>query len=121
MLHPEFSHYALIGAVATLMVALTPAAALAGDAMLMKKSVTVRVADLNPSRAADAAALYARIRNAAADACSEGFTAFAADGSTPDRDCIVTAVAVAVDSLKSPLVTAIHQRTVGPAVGRAGM
>ena len=43
MLRPEFSRYALLSGVATLMVALAPVAAQADDAPLIQKSVTVRV------------------------------------------------------------------------------
>ena len=99
MLHAEFSRHALAGAVATLLVALTPVAAHANDA-LIQKSVTVRVSDLDLSRPADAAALTARIRRAAEQVCGDGLSAAAPTYSPPDRDCVINAVTQAVNSLK---------------------
>ncbi len=120
MLRPEFSRYALLSGIATLMVALAPVAAQANDAPLVQKSVTVRVSDLDPSRAADASKLYARIRRAAEDACGDGLSAGAPIGSPPDRDCVLNAVATAVNTLKQPLLTAIYQRDSRLAGNRAG-
>ena len=120
MLRPEFSCYALLSSVATLMVALAPAAAQANDAALIQKSVTVRVSDLDPSRPVDAARLYARIRRAADNACSDGLSTAAPFGSPVDRECVLNAVATAVTALKQPLLTAMYQRDAALASGRTG-
>lgn len=100
MLHPEFSRYVLASAVATLLVALAPVAAQANDSLLIQKSVTVPVSDLDLSRPADAAVLNARIRRAAEQACSDVINAMVPTGSTPDRDCVLDAVTRAVNSIK---------------------
>ena len=120
MLRPEFSRYALLSSVATLMVALAPAAAQANDAALIQKSVTVRVSDLDPTQPADASKLYARIRRAAENACGDGLMIDAPIASPPDRECVLNAVANAVSALKQPLVTAMYRRDAGLASGRAG-
>jgi len=111
MLRPEFSRYALLSGVATLMVALAPAAAQAN---------TVRVSDLDLSSPADASKLYARIRRAAENACGDGLSADAPIGSPPDRECVLNAVAGAVNALRQPLLTAIYQHDSGLAHSRAG-
>ncbi len=100
MFHPEFSRYALTSAVATLLVALAPVAAQANEALLIRKSVTVPVSDLDLSRPSDAAALNARIRRAAEQVCGDGISAAAPSYSPPDRDCVLNAVMQAVNSLK---------------------
>ena len=100
MLHPEFSRYALTSAVATLLVALAPVAAQANDALLVRKTVLVPVADLDLSKPAGAAALNVRIRRAAEQACGDGLSAAAPTYSPPDRDCVNDAVTRAVESLK---------------------
>jgi UrcA family protein len=120
MLRPEFSRYALLSGVATLMAALAPVAAQANDAPMIQKSVTVRVSDLDPSRPDDASKLYARIRRAADNACGDGLTADAPIGSPPDRECVRNAVAAAVSALKQPLVTAMYQHDSRLAGSRAG-
>ena len=100
MLHPEFSRYSLVTTAAALLVALAPIAAQADDALLIQKSVTVPVSDLDLSRPADAATLTARIRRAAEQACGDGVSAAAPTYSPPDRDCVLNAVTQAVNSLK---------------------
>ena len=100
MLHPEFSRYALVTTAAALLVALAPVAAQANDALLVQKSVTVPIADLDLSRPSDAATLTARIRRAAEQVCGDGVSAAAPTYSPPDRDCVLNAVTQAVNSLK---------------------
>jgi UrcA family protein len=100
MLHPQFSRNALTSTVATLLVALAPVAAHANDALLVRKSVVVPVADLDLSKPAGAAALNVRIRRAAEQACGVGISPAAPTYSPPDRDCINDAVTRAVESLR---------------------
>lgn len=100
MLHPELSRYALVTAAAALLVAMAPVAAQANEALLIRKSVTVPVSDLDLSRPVDAAALNARIRRAAEQVCGDGVSAAAPTYSPPDRDCVLDAVTQAVNSLK---------------------
>jgi UrcA family protein len=100
MFHPEFSRHALMSTAAALLVALAPVAAQANEALLIQKSVTVPVADLDLSRPADAAALNDRIRRAAERVCGDGINAAAPAAAPLDRDCVLDAVTQAFNSLK---------------------
>jgi len=100
MLHPGISRNALTSAAATLLVALAPVAAHASEALLVRKSVLVPVADLDLSKPADAATLNVRIRRAAEQACGDGLSPAAPTYSPPDGDCVNDAVTRAVESVK---------------------
>jgi len=100
MLHPEFPRAALLSAMAALLVTLSPVAAQAGDAAMIRKSVTVNVADLDLKRPADVKTLHLRIRRAAAEACSDGFVATATRAADPDRDCMAVAIADALQKFR---------------------
>lgn len=100
MLHPEFSRTALIGAVATLLVAISPVAAQANESLMVRKSLVVPVADLDLSRPADAVTLHKRIHRAAEQVCGDGLSAAAPMATPPDADCVRAAVTEAVNSLK---------------------
>jgi UrcA family protein len=84
------------------------------------KSATVRIADLNLSLPADAAALYQRIRRAARNVCGDGLAGGSPLASSLDWDCVRDAVASAVTRVNQPLLTAVHQRNGGTAPTRAG-
>jgi UrcA family protein len=101
-------------------VAFIACAGLAGNALAGptgsapdRVSVSVGVGDLNLAAEAGAASALSRIHNAARSIC--GTAPDAKDlGRTADyRDCMTAAIAPAVASLNSPLVTALY-------TGRAG-
>jgi UrcA family protein len=100
MLRPEISRSLLVGTFAALVIALAPAAASAGDAALVRKSVTVRVADLDLRRPADARKLQQRIRRAAEIACSDGFAPGSPGALEPDRECVAAAISNALARLQ---------------------
>ena len=100
MLHPKFPRTALIGGIALGLVALAPVAVQANDSAMIRKSVTVQVSDLDLNKPADAATLRQRIRRAAAEACSDNFGASPLGSSEPDRDCMASAIANALESVK---------------------
>jgi len=110
MLHPKFPRNALIGGFALGLVALAPVAAQAGDSAMIRKSVAVRVSDLDISKPADAVTLQQRIRRAAAEACSDSIGAGPARSSDPDRDCMASAIANALESVKPSNVTYTEAR-----------
>lgn len=101
----------LLGAAAAAAPAIASAAAPAaspGDTITESK--VVRYNDLDLSKPADAARLYARIRNAAARVCPS------ISGDVPQRDCFDAAVAAAVTRVNKPLLSARHQQHAhGPA------
>jgi len=99
MLRPEISRSLLVGPLAALMIALAPAGASADETAMIRKSVTVRVADLDLSKPTDTARLQQRIRRAAAIVCSDGFNPGA-----PDRDCMANAIATAIADVKTAAV-----------------
>lgn len=105
MLHPKIPRVALLSGVAALLVTLSPVAAQAGDTAMIRKSVTVRISDLDLTRAADVTALHVRLHRAAAQACSDGFGAGSPRASDPDRDCMAVAIANALETIKPPAVT----------------
>ncbi len=100
MLRPEISRSLLVSPLAALMIALAPAGASADEAATIQKSVTVRVSDLDLNKPADAARLQQRIRRAAAIACSDGLTPGSPGASEPDYDCMASAIANALASVK---------------------
>jgi len=107
MLRPEISRSLLVSPIAALMIALAPAGASAGETAMIQKSVTVRVSDLDLNRPADAAKLQQRIRRAAAIACSDGLIPGSPGASDPDRDCVASAVANAIASVKPATVAQV--------------
>jgi UrcA family protein len=112
MLHPVISRTLLCASLSTLLFTAVPGAAGAADAATIQKSVTVRVADIDLSTPAGAATFYRRVRDAAYRVCDAGWSV--------DRECVKNAVAAAVSRVDQPLVTALHQRSAGSAVIRAG-
>jgi UrcA family protein len=100
MLRPEISRSLLVSPLAALMIALAPAGASADETVMIRKSVTVRVADLDLNKPADAARFQQRIRRAAAAACSDGLTPDSPGASEPDRDCMANAIATALANVK---------------------
>jgi UrcA family protein len=96
--------------------AFTPGAASAAgaaDAASIEKSITVRISDIDLSTPAGAATFYRRVRDAAHRVCNAGWST--------DRACEKNAVAAAVSRVDRPLVTALHLRSAGSAVTRAGV
>ena len=95
----------LLGAAAAVAPAIVSAAA-PGESTgaTITESKVVRFCDLDLSKPADAARLYARIRNAAARVCPSSW------GDSPQRDCYDAAVAAAVARVNMPLLSARHQQ-----------
>ena len=122
MLHPIVPRTLLCSSLATLMITLAPGAANASDAATatIRKSIAVRISDLDLSRPADAATLYRRIRRAAERVCGDGLSSGSPIAAEPQRDCMQNAIADAVAALKQPLVTAAYLRNGGVAASRAG-
>ncbi|MDE2220300.1 MAG: UrcA family protein [Gammaproteobacteria bacterium] len=104
MLRPEISRSLLVGPLAALLVALAPAGASADESAMIRKSVSVRVTDLDLSRPADAARLQQRIRRAAVAVCSDGLVPGSPAASEPDRDCMASAIVNALASVGSATV-----------------
>lgn len=101
----------LLGAAAAVAPAIASAAA-PGESTgaTITESRVVRYCDLDLSKPADAARLYARIRHAAARVCPSSW------GDSPQRDCYDAAVAAAVARINKPLLSARHQQHAhGPA------
>lgn len=101
----------LLGVAAAVAPTITSAAApAASPADTITESKLVRYYDLDLSKPADAARLYARIRHAAARVCPSSW------GDSPQRDCYDAAVAAAVAHVNKPLLSARHQQHAhGPA------
>ncbi len=118
MLHPEIPRTLLWSPLVTLMIALAPVGANASETAMIRKSVTVRVSDLDLKQPADAAKLYQRIRRAAERACGDGLTGGSPLAQPVDRDCVLNAIAHAVAAVDRPLLTTIYQRTAGAAPAR---
>ena len=101
----------LLGAAAAVAPAIASAAAPAaspGDKITQSTVVSFR--DLDLSKPADAARLYARIRHAAARVCPSRWE------DQPQRGCYDAAVAAAVARINKPLLSARHQQHAhGPA------
>ena len=123
MLHPAVSKSLLWSSLAALMISAAPGAATAADndAAIIIKSTTVRIADFNLNRPADAAALYRRIRRAADLVCSDGPAGATLPGSLPQGECVQTAVASAVTRVNQPLLTEVYLRHGGTVANRAGV
>jgi UrcA family protein len=94
----------LIGAAA----AFAPAIASAGYSdspnSVISSSRVVRFHDLKLDQAGDVAALYARIRHAAAEVCRSSAA------SSMQRDCYEEAIATAVERVNNPSLKAYHER-----------
>lgn len=124
MSHPDVSRTLLWSSFAALTLCAAPGAATAAaadnDAAVVMRSATVRIADLNLSLPADAAALYQRIRRAARNVCGDGLAGGSQPASSLDWDCVREAVASAVTRVNQPLLTAMHQRNGGTAPTRSG-
>lgn len=118
MLHPVISRTLLCASLSTLLFTAVPGAASAAgaagaaDAATIQTSVTVRVSDIDLSTPAGARTFYRRVRDAAYRVCDAGWSV--------DRECVNNAVAAAVSRVDRPLVTALHRRSAGSAVNRAG-
>jgi UrcA family protein len=117
MLHPAIPRTSITpllacSALAATLLALAPGAAHADDSFYVQKAVHVRVADPGAANAADAAVLYARLREASRRVCD--------NGATIDYDCAQRALSGAVQTLDLPEVTRLHQRRTGTAAGRTG-
>ena len=100
----------LLGAAAAAPAIASAAAPVASPGDKITQSTVVRYYDLDLSKPADAARLYARIRHAAARVCPSSW------GDSPQRDCYDAAVAAAVARINKPLLSARHQQHAhGPA------
>jgi UrcA family protein len=73
----------------------------------------VRFQDLNLTSVQGVRVLYGRIRNAASDVCEPLETTGSRIPSAAWRRCLAQAIAGAVRSIDSPLLTAYHQRQLG--------
>jgi UrcA family protein len=102
----------LIGAAAAFAPAIASAAYSDSPNSVIATKV-VRFNDLKLDQSGDVAALYARIRHAAAQVCSSG------PGSATQRDCFEKAIATAVARVNNPSLTAYHEHRAG-GVTRAG-
>ena len=122
MLHPAVSRTMLWSSLAALMISVAPGTATAAenDAAIVIKSTTVRIADLDLSVPANAAALYRRIRRAAELVCGDGPASAALPGAIPQGECVQNAVASAVTRVNQPLLTDVYLRHGGVAASRAG-
>lgn len=95
----------LLGTAAAVAPAIASAAAPAASAAdTITESKVVRYYDLDLSKPADAARLYARIRHTAAQVCPSTW------GDSPQRECFDAAVAAAVAHVNKPLLSARHQQ-----------
>ena len=95
----------LLGAAAAVAPGIASAAApAASPGAMITESKVVRYYDLDLSKPADAARLYARIRHAAARVCPSSW------GDTPQSDCYDAAVAAAVARVNKPLLSTRHQQ-----------
>ena len=101
----------LLGAAAAVAPAIASAAApVASPGDTITQSTVVSFHDLDLSKPADAARLYARIRQAAARVCPSRWE------DLPQRGCYDEAVAAAVARINKPLLSARHQQHAhGPA------
>ena len=80
------------------------------------RQVEVSYKDLDLGHFADAQKLYARISNAAHDACRQRGTLFR---SSIYRDCVGKAVDGAVHTVSNEKLTAVHLRSAGSRAGAA--
>ncbi len=94
----------LLGAAAAAPAIARAAAPVASPGDKITQSTVVRYCDLDLSKPADAARLYARIRHAAASVCPSSWS------DSPQRDCYEVAVAAAVARVNNPLLSARHQQ-----------
>ncbi len=104
----------LIGAAAAFAPAIASAAYSDSPNSAITSSKVVRFNDLKLDQTGDVAALYARIRHAAAQVCSSGA------GSAMQRDCYEKAIATAVARVNNPSLTAYHEHRTN-AITRAGV
>lgn len=112
--HSFHSLRSLIAAGALLALAAPALAAPIGSATYVPgPSVTVKYADLDLAKPADAETLYTRLQSAAQKVCRGEVSAFYSD-------CRAIAMDEAVEGVRSPLLSAVHRAATGR-LGRAEM
>lgn len=87
---------------------LTAQTAAAERAFRYERATTVRAADLDLSREADARELYDRIRSAARKLCVAEESSLHPRKMSRRRSCIREAVDLAIERADVPLLTAVH-------------
>lgn len=87
------------------------AVTLSGTVLAQGRQMTVHYADLNISTASGATTLYHRIVGAARSVCGEEPYEPDIDARRNWNDCFRTAVNDAVESVHSPLLTAVHNKS----------
>jgi UrcA family protein len=85
------------------------AATAKADPFLEVATRKVKYRDLDLTRSADAAALYARIRSAAKEVCQPSFTTYAWDSVVKEHRCMDQAITRAIADVNAPLLTSYHQ------------
>ena len=76
-------------------------------------AVRVHFADLNPSTAAGARALYDRIADAAQSVCGPVFSLWDANAHRTWKACYRATIDHTVSKINRPELTALHQKTIG--------
>lgn len=89
---------------------LTAQTAAAERGLRHERTTTVRAADLDLSREADARELYDRIRSAARRLCMAQESSADPRKASRRRSCIQAAVDAAIERANVPLLTAVHHQ-----------
>ena len=99
----------VVCALAGLFIAAVAPRAFSGEPNETVRSITVKFADLDLSKAAGADALYRRIRTAASIVCDSASDNLYRWRGREYKKCFNTAVANAVDKVNNPILTAMHR------------